>query len=78
MRKPSFVKQTFSVGDLLINATTGHPALIVASRDSRRTIYGDGDVPRQLHRLLEQGQQHWKHDVQVAAEYRAVEQPDGL
>jgi hypothetical protein len=63
-------KQTFEIGDLLVRVSTGTTALVTGSRPSRRSPYGDPDIPRMLFRLLEAGEQVWKHDLQIAAEYQ--------
>jgi hypothetical protein len=67
------MKQSYNIGDLLIRMSTGDTALITESVDSDRTTYGTIEISaRQIYRLLESGRQHWKHDMQVAAEYERV------
>ena len=63
-------KQTFYVGELLIRVKTGRTAIILESRASGRKAYGRGsDNDRLLYRVFEDGRSHWKHDLQIAAEY---------
>mgnify|MGYP003661074101 FL=1 len=64
-------KQTFEIGELLIRVKTGRTAVILESRASGRQTYGRGPTDdRLLYRVFEDGRSHWKHDLQVAAEYR--------
>jgi hypothetical protein len=71
------MKQNYKTGDLLIRVSTGDTALITESIDSQRTTYGpQGPGKRRLYRLLESGRQHWKHDIQVAAEYEHARATD--
>ena len=64
-------KQTFDVGELLIRIKTGKTAVILESRLSGRSVYGRGsNAGRRLYRLFEDGRILWKHDLQLAAEYR--------
>ncbi len=71
-------KQTFEIGELLIRVSTGRTALVVGQRESRRSPYGDPRIPRHLYRLLEDGRSAWKHDLQIAAEYRRADGSDAL
>jgi hypothetical protein len=64
-------KQTFEIGELLIRVKTGRTAIILESRASGRQTYGRGPTDdRLLYRVFEDGRAQWKHDLQVAAEYR--------
>ena len=64
-------KQEFEIGDLLIRVKTGRTAIILESRPSGRQTYGRGSADnRLLYRVFENGRSSWKHDMQVAAEYR--------
>ena len=64
-------KQTFEIGELLIRVRTGKTAIILESRASGRQTYGRGSTDdRRLYRIFEEGQEFWKHDLHLAAEYR--------
>ena len=64
-------KQTFEIGELLIRVKTGKTAIILDSRPSGRSTYGRGSTDdRRLYRVFENGRSFWKHDLQLAAEYR--------
>jgi|1_EtaG_2_1085319.scaffolds.fasta_scaffold14512_3 hypothetical protein len=65
-------KHTFEIGELLIRVKTGRIAIILESRPSGRQIYGRTAMPtrRLLYKVFEDGRSTWKHDMQIAAEYR--------
>ncbi len=64
-------KQSFEIGELLIRVKTGKTAVILESRASGRQTYGRGPTDdRRLYRVFEDGRATWKHDLQLAAEYR--------
>ena len=64
-------KQTFEIGELLIRIKTGKTAVILESRASGRQTYGRGSTDdRRLYKVFEDGRSYWKHDLQLAAEYR--------
>jgi hypothetical protein len=64
-------KQTFEIGELLIRVKTGNAAIILESKPSGRQTYGRGSTDdRQLYRIYEDGRDYWKHDLQLAAEYK--------
>jgi hypothetical protein len=66
----------YNIGELLVRVSTGRTALVTGMRESRRTAYGDPRVPRHLYKLLEGGSEVWKHDLQIAAEYRRTKASD--
>jgi urease accessory protein UreH len=66
-------KQTFEIGELLIRVKTGKTAVVLESRASGRPPYGKTSARqenRQLYRIYEDGREVWKHDLQIAAEYK--------
>ena len=66
-------KHTFEIGELLIRVKTGRIAIILESRPSGRQIYGrtaKAASRRLLYKVFEDGRSTWKHDMQIAAEYR--------
>jgi hypothetical protein len=69
--------QGFEIGELLIRVKTGKTAIVLESQPSGRKAYGlrTTNAARRLYRIYEDGRDFWKHDLQLAAEYKRPPTP---